>query len=817
MSALAAMVAAASEMQKTEDKLVGIRRTHSRVIGEVIAMEQKQQTLLQSFKLGEVVKPLMEGVKAGLGLPKKLKGLIEDALKAGDKKGGKKDGGSGGSGGGSRASAEAISSSLSIQIGGGVLGSVAKTLGMVAIQFSKSSQSRSASIGSGGGGGGASNAVISFWMRQAVGHLKDISGKLDRGGPAGSGAPGGKGKGLLQRASEMGKRAANWLKSLGPKRKPKGLDSALDDAPPAGKAPGKGIGGRLGNAFKSGLDLAKKGAGSFGKALSGAFNLVAKGAGGVMRMVGAVGQGLMRMGGMALRVAGTVGKALVPALVGIGTALVTPPGIIATAAVAVAGIVGITAAAGALAGAFSAALPTLQSFGGAFVFAKGFEMAKPFMEAGQQLEASQRAMASVVGSSQGGKDMVDYVQRYRVEGGTSLDQGKLETTAMTLASGGVDVTQHLKTAEMLALKSGKPVEQVLPQIAAYLADVNTGQADASGLDQFGIDSTQFAGQEGEGLLSSLNTSLSGDSQVQDLMSMSDTGLAQVEQGLAGIQSVVQDIGVSFGEVFGPILKEAGVHLMNIAESGVFDQIIKGFAELFGMGEGGENPLVDTINAVVGFLAGLPEKIQAFLAAFKKVAAVIQNIAGKVQKAVEMASAPARAIGSGFRWIKDKVFGWATGHIEGTKNVTRKAAKEGEQKEAESQEQLRKTLQIKHTEAKEKKITDTSAPTPPKEEKVDPKADLVTALNESNAKSVQHLANIDRQTEQLVQANRLMAGGGQLGRLGISAIEASKMSYGERSRSGPRARRVAAMIEDAITELMHETLGQERRQQGTRYA
>lgn len=520
------------------------------------------------------------------------------------------------------------------------------------------------------------------------------------------------------------------------------------------------------------------------------------------RLLGGL-QGIFQKVGQAVgKLLSNLGRTVSSAFSKIASALKTPQGL-AVAAVAVAAL---TYSIGFLSGAIVGALPSLASFGKSWLLMKGFDAARPFMEAAQAFEPTRRTFFGAMGGTKEGDMMLEWVQDYRES--SVINAKRLQEASLTLRKANVSPLAHLKTAEMLAYKSGKAPEDSINEAAALVADIRNGNRERlDELKEYGLDPAKYEKFSPAEALAAINSDLSNDSQVMDLMSSAGSGINQLEQGMASFQRGMEKIGLILADVFGPIIKEAGEYLVRLADNGAFQKILDSFKELFGITEG-ENPLIQAINIALGVIKVVTHLLlyikDGITSIYDKIQGLTKNL--KPQNAIaSMGPAPAFIVKSFELAFKHGLpFGK---HIMSTLELIGSLSAAGVSEDrADRDAELERILQAIESPEKSWGAEGQSF-----------WSRLVNMYLSYKMREMSHLASIEKHTEQLVEASRIMAGGGELGRLGISAMEASKMSYGERSRPGPRARSIAGMLEEAVTQIMHEALGQERRQQGTRYA
>lgn len=512
-----------------------------------------------------------------------------------------------------------------------------------------------------------------------------------------------------------------------------------------------------------------------------------------------------------------VGGALVRAggaLAQVGTMIFTTPhGIIAAVVALSAAFVAMAATVGGsvglVIGSVQTLLPSISVLGQSFATLVGVKLAMPFIKANAEIDSMRRNFTGLLGDAKLGGQAMSFAQDYGLR--SPLEQPQIQESMRTLYSLGQDVNRYLPAMERIALFRGEgggatlgSNMAVLMNAIRYAVGGRSGEA-VENLGQIGIGRNMLiqhgARFDNQGRI--LNTveefmdileKISESPAVMRVADqMKDSDAVKLSNLSDALRLAMQEVGAALSKYVMPAIKQATELFSNIAKSGWIGKVIDGYAELFGMG--GDNSLAKAVAGAMTFVEVLPSVISNVItiahAGFKAIAAVMEPIIKAAMGfvggptgflAAEVLFASARAASQIPQTVMDLAkysVGWDDRY---KKNLGRVTGGDGGFWDG------------------------LTAPAVPD--------DLQLPPNPQLAEVNEHLRLIREDTKKMVEVNRVSLGGGELGRLGVSAVDVSDWKRG-RERA-PSADPLAAKIAAAIREAMGDAIMGERRGRGRAY-
>lgn len=500
----------------------------------------------------------------------------------------------------------------------------------------------------------------------------------------------------------------------------------------------------------------------------------------------------------AAQMAAQMGAQLGAALSRVITLLASPAGIAVAAGVATLAIQALSFAAGGAVGVFGSLLTTLGSMAPAilstFGTVVGPALSLPFIKASAEMDRYRRQFGAIFGGGQQGQQVAKWMQEYGLK--SALSQTSLAEMIKTLGLAQLDVARYLPILETFTfLGKGSPDESA-SDIASIIRRLMGGQtADAfgpEGLGRFGISRKmleQFGAKFDKGgafmgttqeALDVLERLATESPVLKDLRAVMESSTdTRLSNAWDAVQLAITKIGDVLAMTALPVIEKITEWVRNLASNGAVTTIAQKFGSLIG------DP--DKLKPILAWLITFAERFPSLL---RLAAMFVQQMALTMRNMLDSVADALVKIGKiplpGFREVGAAGYGLKEGLATGDALVTGiEGMFSGEGMMGRA---YKKNLELLDNPG------DTSDPSLP---------GGAGQIEDPDAiKNTEHLAAIEKNTRQLVEAQRIILGGGELGRLGVTAVDVfGKGASGSRYGSGSVGHRLTSAIYDAFDEYM----------------
>lgn len=476
-------------------------------------------------------------------------------------------------------------------------------------------------------------------------------------------------------------------------------------------------------------------------------------------------QGVIQMMGGQATAAGT---AFGNAMSGVATAMIGPQGVAVAIGVVGVAITGLTATvsfgAGFISGAFNALMSQAGMLASTFTQVLAPSLVRPFTDAAEKVDTLRRGLTGMLGGAAAGESVMQFLQQFGLT--SPLPQESLQRTAVTLGQVGFDANQIKALVPALndlitfgSLGAGTPElsAQVMNNVIMKAAGGAMGEA-IEGLRSMGINRLML---EERGI--TFNGGGQMTSRFEELMAAlvdlaRDSRVERTVQEIAGSDAVrgsnIQDTftlamveaGKAFNAAFLPVM-EAGAGLLRLL---VQDGTVKAIAESLASIAAGDGL---GMKRVVAMTAAILENLPVLFGAIEE---TITRILGDIVKAL-------------------RIFWESTAGIANVL-VGRKSWEEGENYFKDRQSDFRKRIApITDRYNQFMAMTVGEAAPPERAEANDTSPNLAGnaphGLQQTASAQLVELQRIRENTARM-DVRRLILGGGELARQGITAADLS---------------------------------------------
>lgn len=484
------------------------------------------------------------------------------------------------------------------------------------------------------------------------------------------------------------------------------------------------------------------------------------------------------------------------------TFLTSPVGIAVAAGVATAALLAMASAGAYATGVFGGLLTTIGSFAPTLLSTFGTVMGPllsiPFINAAKEMDRFQRQFTAIFGGSEQGQMVTDWMEQYGLT--SALSQDSLAKMIKTLGLSGLDVARYLPIMETFTfLGAGSPdenAEDIASIVRRLVGGQTTDALGPEGIGRLGINKKmlevygasfdsqgKFLGDTQDAL--DVLEKLSKESpMLKDLKGVMEASMdTRWSNVMDSIRLAIVDFGKTIKDYALPVFEKVGEWLRNLTNNGAITK----FAEKFGSMIGDPEKLKPILAGVLTFLEHFPAMIKMaslYIATMSRtVRAMLDTVAdalanfGKIKIGDhEIRLAPnINDIGEAMKvglaqsdQITDYVGGVFDGKTYG--DTYRKYMEQMSNPGTGNNPVLPGSQQ---------------APTDP---------DVV--------KTQELLAGIENNTRQMVEAQRLILGGGELGQQGITATSVfGRKSGGGGRRGGFVGDRLSAVLMDIFDEMI----------------
>jgi hypothetical protein len=512
---------------------------------------------------------------------------------------------------------------------------------------------------------------------------------------------------------------------------------------------------------------------------------------------------LMNIAGAGVKAATAVGANLATAAQTFASALFSPAGLIAALVIVGTTLAAITLSAGfafgAITGGLSAILSMAPLLASTFTSVVGPALALPFIKASAEMDRYHRQFTAIFGGKEQGDQATQWMQQYGLT--SPLSQPSIAQLMRVIGQGGKDVNRFMPVAETLSLAGREDPDTNARDIASIFMRLIGGQiADAfgpEGLGRFGINremlgsagakfdkSGSFIGNTDDAL-AVLEKLTQTHPVLKDLRALMETSTdTRLSNAWDAVQLSIQKTGAVLTEKILPIIEQASEWLRNLTQNGAIENIAQKFADMVG----GPNGIKGMIAYALAFIENVPRLFDAAVQLAKAVGDTLLQVVLAIGLAVKnLIPIIGPAIGDAI------IAGAATGksalsNLPGLASGVLDFATEGNF----SGDVKRYLALMDRPGNTGSGVLPPGVATPPVDE----------VANE-------HLAGIERNTRELVDAQRIILGGGSLGAGGVTAADV----FGRKRGGGGRGGGFGDRIADAIYETIGEVLDGERRAMG----
>lgn len=499
----------------------------------------------------------------------------------------------------------------------------------------------------------------------------------------------------------------------------------------------------------------------------------------------------------AMQSAEVIGQRLVPAIAQAVQFIIGPGGLAIAIGVIVIALDAAMVAFTGFIGAAQATITAVTALWTAGAPVLGALLSLPFIKAAAEFDDYKRQFAAFLGSTEAGEKAAKFLQNYGLK--SAIDQGPLFELARSMVTQGVNVDRFLPVFETLSLTGGPNKNEnamVMAQAIRYIMGGRTGEAVES-LGRQGIGrqqmiaygasfdaNGQFQGTAQEFL--DILEKITKSPQFQDAKKRTESSIGvQLSNAGDAFNKAIVSAGETFAIHFLPVITKATDWLNNLSNNGAFTRLAEAWGNAFDTGGGGLQTLMANalailedipdiisagVNFIKGFIDGLLGAIRALGIALKgSPFPMLKGLGGQIITAVAAGQA-------------------AIAHSGDIVNAGLDFLTEGRH----SQRYINNLGDSKWSKPGEKSFGNQ----PP----VDPEAQRQTEL----------LAQIQENTKKMVDIKRFVLGGGEVGRMGVTAADVSGWK-GSRSR-GSKLEQAMGLIGEHMLDLLEA----ERRARGNAY-
>ncbi|ARU40215.1 hypothetical protein CCB80_03295 [Armatimonadetes bacterium Uphvl-Ar1] len=475
------------------------------------------------------------------------------------------------------------------------------------------------------------------------------------------------------------------------------------------------------------------------------------------------------------------------------TFLTSPVGIAAGATIAAAAMMAMASAGSYLGGVMSGLLTTFAALAPTIATLAatigGPLLAIPFMNAAKEMDRYERQFAAIFGGSKQGKQAAGAMQQYGLK--SSIDQLPLAGMIKTLGLSGLDVNRYLPMMETFSFLGRGDASQNADDVSSIIRRLMGGQtSDALGPDGVGrlginkkmlemygasFDSQgKFLGDTQDAL--DVLEKLSKDSpMLKDLKAVMEASVdTRWSNVMDAIRAAITDFGKTIKDSALPVFEKVAEWLRNLTNNGTITKL----AEKMGNMIGDPEKLKPLVAGILTFLEKLPAIANLAVQMVQEIALAMDNV---IKRAVNFMGSLAGPLGKW--WLGEKYKEGMAG-IDGVADIGKAFFSET----GSFGVTFKKNLDLLNTPGAPKDSAfpaSQQAPTDP---------DVV--------KTQELLAGIENNTRQMVEAQRLILGGGELGQQGITATSVfGRKSSGGGRRGGFVGDRLSSVLMDIFDEMI----------------
>lgn len=486
---------------------------------------------------------------------------------------------------------------------------------------------------------------------------------------------------------------------------------------------------------------------------------------------------LMQVVGSAARAAMSVGGGLGRAAASAVSLLATPQGLAVAAGIAAAALAVLANAAayaggliGGLLTNLGMAVPTLIT---AFSTALGPALSLPFIKASAEMDRFERQFTAIFGGQRQGQMVTKFMQQYGLT--SALNQSSLAQLIKTIGLSGNDIGRFLPVLETFTFLGNDTPDAAAEDIASIFRRLVGGQtADAfgpEGLGRFGINRKmlqmygasfdnqgRFLGNT-EDALRVLERLATESPVLKDLRAvMESSSDTQLSNAWDAVKLAITEIGKTLAITVLPVINTVTGWIRNMAESGGLQRIAEKFSSLIGNPDMFK-PLIAQIMSMVETLPTVVKLVGDFIAAASRVMhTMIKSIADAM---ISFSTSP---LGLALAAMT----GGASFTIPLTLGTSMNAGLEAADALSAGVANFFNGTNPLFPNKYNQWMAILNAPGKPGQTGPLPVAQL--GMDTETMTANQHLAAIERNTREMVEAQRIVLGGGQLGALGVTAVD-----------------------------------------------
>lgn len=470
----------------------------------------------------------------------------------------------------------------------------------------------------------------------------------------------------------------------------------------------------------------------------------------------------------ATRLSTTMGESLGSSIASTTALIASPTGMIAAAtalAAAMAAVTyGVTFGAGAIGTALASVMSAAPSLLTGFATIAGPALSMPFINAAAEMDRFKRQFTAIFGGQNQGEQVAKWMQDYGLT--SALNQSSLAQLIKTIGLAQQDVARFLPVLETYTFLNSDNPDAMVEDIASVFRRLVGGQtAEAlgpDGLGRFGINKSlletygarfdkqgRFLGSTQDALL--VLERLSKESpMLKDLRAVMESSIdTQQSNAFDAIKMLMTEVGELAANYVLPMITQATTWIRNLAQSGAMKDLIDAWAGIMG----GTDGLKPVIAGVLTILEEMPRVLEYSALLVSATGMAISAMIKSIADALDMIGDASNMIipgggmlfkigaqglrdGAAFaEWLgntPERLFGedgaWADTYKKYMDAMTREQEKGG--------------------------VLPTGT------------GGVSTETMTAN----QHLAAIEKNTREMVEAQRIVLGGGQLGALGVTAVD-----------------------------------------------
>lgn len=448
----------------------------------------------------------------------------------------------------------------------------------------------------------------------------------------------------------------------------------------------------------------------------------------------------------------------------VGLFLTTIPGMIALVVLATVAIGAMGAAIYASATAFGALQGAIAFLGPSLTQAFFLKVTMPLVKAAAEIDAFERIFSALLQDRAKGTQLVEFARSFGLK--SAFEQEPILQTIKTLVAGGQDVNRFLPVLEAIGLFAGGKSED-LRQVSDIVKRIIGGQITEAmgpiGLGRFGINKSMlesigaifdakggFVGgvKDAFEVLENLVNSPAFSS-IRELMEGSIN--VRLSNAMDALTLAMQDMGKAVATLVLPPLEKAADMIRFLAESGFLEKLVNTWATFLNMGSG-DSALSNSVAIIADTFMELPNIISFAWNAFR---VFILAMASAIDDTINM------MLNIPFFGIPIFDFSLVEGLLKGGLDAGKGIANFVTSGIKSTADEIRRDF---------KNFDSTS----------DLVAPEIPALIEGSSAMVDtanNTAKIAEYTRAMLDIQRFAFGGGDVGRLGVTALERANLAAG----------------------------------------